>query len=101
MRLKREISRMNSRGVTIEEAARFVGLTVNGYRSAARRCVFPRSIPGTRRYDIKAIEAALDRLGRIMAHEMSEPVSASQALDAWRANENRSEARPCDQKAPR
>jgi hypothetical protein len=88
------------RCVTIEDAARYVGLTPAGYRAAAARGVFPGPIPGTNRYDIKAIDAAIDRLSGM---ESVPPEDEPSAYDKWKArrNESRSEARPYGQEEAR
>ncbi|ALJ98252.1 excisionase [Brucella phage BiPBO1] len=44
------------------EAAQYCGLTPSGFSSWVRRGVLPTSVPGTNRWDRKAIDARLDRI---------------------------------------
>jgi len=44
------------------EAAQYCGLTPSGFSSWVKRGVLPNSVPGTNRWDRKAIDARIDRL---------------------------------------
>jgi hypothetical protein len=51
------------RCLTVEAAAIYAGCrTVSAFRDWVRRGIMPGPLPGTHRYDRKAIDAALDRL---------------------------------------
>lgn len=57
------------RGLTAVAAANYAGCqTVAAFRAWVRRGIMPRPIPGTRRYDRRAIDLALDRLSQITSH---------------------------------
>jgi len=50
------------RMITKVEAAQYCGLTPSGFSSWVKRGVLPNSVPGTNRWDRKAIDAKIDRL---------------------------------------
>jgi hypothetical protein len=79
-----------NRGMTASEAAAYAGCrTVGAFRGWVRRGIMPCPIPGTRRYDRRAIDLALDRLSQI-ASQSVEP----SAYEAWkRHNEGPSQRR--------
>lgn len=57
------------RGLSAAAAAEYVGCeTVAAFRSWVRRGIMPGPIPGTHRYDKRAIDLALDRLSQIASH---------------------------------
>ena len=69
------MNKAQPRGMSIEEAAAYAGCrTVAAFRDWVRKGIMPSSIPGTHRYDRKAIDAALDRHSglQIMITEPSE-----------------------------
>ena len=73
------------RGLTLEQAAAFVGLSKSGYRKRRQIGDYPGpTLPG-KRYDRQLLEAAMDRLSGIG----KEP-EASAPLDDWRATRARS-----------
>src|SRR5665213_2593581 len=60
------------RGLSASEAAIYAGCqTIAAYRAWVRRGIMPGPIPGTRRYDRRALDLALDRLSQI-THQSSE-----------------------------
>jgi len=66
-----------ARGLTVEEAATYAGCkTVSAFRDWIRRGLMPGPLPGTHRYDRKAIDAALDRMSGL-APTMQESSYAS------------------------
>ena len=73
---------MTPRGLSIEQAAVYAGCkTVSAYRDWVRKGIMPGPIPGTHRYDRKAIDAALDRKSGLSAQlEVS-------AYGAWKQRE--------------
>jgi hypothetical protein len=77
------------RGLTIEEAAKHLGLSVSGFRHWLKRSGVKCRIMGTHRYDIRALDAALDRLSGI-----AQPAAPRDAFEDWEAkwNEARSPA---------
>ena len=50
------------RMISKTEAAQYCGLTPSGFSSWVKRGVLPTSVPGTNRWDRKAIDARLDRI---------------------------------------
>ena len=60
------------------EAANYCGLTPNGFGDWVRRGVLPGPIPGTHRWDRKAIDAALDKASGIEANK------TETALEKWK-----------------
>lgn len=51
---------MDSRGLSREDAAKYLGLSPAGLDSWVARGMIPGPIPGTKRWDRKAIDLALD-----------------------------------------
>ena len=49
------------RCLTREQAAEYCGLTPEGFSAWQRQGIVPGPIPGTKRWDRKALDAALDR----------------------------------------
>jgi hypothetical protein len=68
--------------LTREQAAAYCGLSVNGFSDWVKAGRLPGSIPGTARWDLKAIDIALDSLSGIGI--------GSSALDQWKAKHARS-----------
>lgn len=69
-----------ARGLSAGEAAQYVGCrTVAAFRTWVRKGIMPRPIPGTHRYDRKAIDSALDRMSGI-----SPTVAEVSEYGAWR-----------------
>ena len=50
------------RGLTRDAAATYCGLSPAGFDDWQQRGLVPGPMPGTKRWDIKAIDAALDKL---------------------------------------
>lgn len=62
------------RAVTREGAAFYCGLSKEGFDEWVRRGIVPGPIPGTQRWDLKAIDVALDRAsGLIKADHTTSP----------------------------
>ena len=79
---------MQSRGLTQEEAAAYCGCeSLAAFSDWVRRGIIPGPIRGTKRWDRKAIDAALDRASGL------EAASALSPLDAWRMQRARSAQR--------
>lgn len=71
------------RGLTVEQAAEYAGCqTVSAFRDWVRKGKMPGPIPGTHRYDRRAIDAALDRLSGLTT-----TVPEQSAYEAWKARE--------------
>jgi hypothetical protein len=68
--------------VAEQEAAASVGLELSTFRSWVATGKLPKPLPDCGKYDLRAIDLALDRLSGIG--------SPQNALDAWRAKGNRS-----------
>ncbi|QFR34722.1 hypothetical protein GBB76_17325 [Ancylobacter sp. TS-1] len=62
------------------QAAAYCGLTPSGFSAWVKAGIVPGPIPGTQRYDRKAIDAALDRHSGIVAP--AEPTSYD-PLEEW------------------
>ena len=77
------------RGMSKEQAAAYVGCqTLSTFNNWIRRGIMPGPIPGTHKWDRKAIDAALDRLSGFrptIKHQLS-------PYDAWKASQNASAA---------
>ena len=69
---------LQPRGLTREAAAAYCGLTPEGFDQWVKRGLVPGPIPGTQRWDRKAIDAALDRASGL-------DTIASSAFDTWKA----------------
>lgn len=65
-----------TRLVTEKEAAEAVGLDLATFRAWVAAGKLPKPIPDCGRYDLKAIDAALDRVSGLG--------TATNALDAWK-----------------
>ena len=65
-----------ARLVTEQQAAEQVGLDVATFRAWVEGGRLPKPLPDCGKFDLKAIDAALDRISGLG--------SASNALDAWR-----------------
>jgi len=56
------------RGLSKEQAAAYAGCeTLSAFNDWIRRGIIPRPIPGTHKWDRRAIDAALDRLSGLQA----------------------------------
>jgi hypothetical protein len=68
------------RCLTVEAAATYAGCkTVSAFRDWVRKGIMPGPLPGTHRYDRKAIDVALDRLSGFST-TMMEPSE----YEAWK-----------------
>ncbi len=77
------------RGLSKEQAAAYAGCeSLSAFNEWVRRGIMPRPIPGTRKWDRKAIDAALDRLSGL------QPKIEAQLspYDRWKASSNASAA---------
>ena len=75
---------LSPRLVTRQQTAKYCSLSVQGFSDWVRCGKLPGAIPGTTRWDLKAIDLALDAASGIS----SSPISA---FDQWRASRD---ARP-------
>lgn len=70
----------NPRCLTVEAAATYAGCkTISAFRDWVRKGIMPRPLPGTHRYDRKAIDAALDRLSGL-----TPTMSEVSEYEAWK-----------------
>ena len=70
-----------------EQAAAYAGCeTLSAFNDWIRREIVPGPIPGTHKWDRKAIDAALDRLSGLQPKIESE----LSPYDAWKASQNAS-----------
>ncbi len=83
------IAPIQPRGLTREDAAAYCGLSPEGFDAWVKRGIIPGPIPGTQRWDRKAIDLALDRASGI---QCSSDTAAS-PFKAWRSNREGQDAR--------
>ena len=69
--------------LTREQAATYCGLSVQGFSNWVKAGRLPPAIGGTARWDLKAIDAALDLLSGVGSTD------SATALDQWRARRAR------------
>ncbi len=72
------IGLIEPRGLAREDAAAYCGLAPEGFDEWVKRGIVPGPIPGTQRWDRRAIDLALDRASGIDTVKKS-------ALDEWKA----------------
>lgn len=70
----------DARCLTASEAASYCRLTTSGFRSWVARGTLPQPLPGTRRWDRHAIDAALDRMSGLAKDEPAEETD----YDRWK-----------------
>lgn len=80
-RQPREPVALEPRCLTIADAAAYCGLTPGGFRHWVSIGRLPPSLPGTHRWDRKAIDFALDRLSGLPSQMPGEPEEND--LDRW------------------
>jgi hypothetical protein len=68
---------MTARLASEKEAAEAIGLDLATFRAWVESAKLPKPLPDCGKYDLKAIDAALDRVSGLGG--------ASNALDAWKA----------------
>lgn len=64
--------------LTKQEAAAYCRLTLSGFHDWVTKGRLPKALPGTRRWDRSAIDAALDRLSNPGAPSGSKPTTLAQ-----------------------
>ena len=62
----------DARCLSVREMASYCQLTTNGVRSWVSRGILPPPLPGTRRWDRKAVDVALDRLSGLKNETVEE-----------------------------
>jgi hypothetical protein len=72
--------------LTRKQAAGYCGLSLQGFSEWVKRGIIPPALPGTARWDLKAIDIALDRLSGISE-------TPGSAFDEWKAMRNAKAAR--------
>jgi hypothetical protein len=81
------------------EAATYLGLTPASFTKWVADGRAPKPLPGTRRWDRKAIDLALDKISGIPSAPVSEEDQGAEALRQWlRDDEARNAARERDPK---
>ncbi len=83
--------------MSIDDAATHAGLTVKGYKAAVRRKLYPGPMcdpvtgAATNRYDLRAIDLAMDRMSGIVPDGVSgKPAQEQSAFEKWKASFNES-----------
>lgn len=71
---------IEARCLSREEAAAKCGLTPSGFSDWVRKGRMPRPLPGTRRWDARAIDLALDKLSGL-----ADAAAPAGAYERWRA----------------
>jgi hypothetical protein len=80
---KLRLASLPRRGLSREEAATYGGCeSLSAFSDWIRRGIMPGPIPGTRKWDRKAIDAALDRLSGL------QPTIAMSPFDQWKAEQD-------------
>jgi len=74
------------RGLTVHEAAEHCGMSVSGFCSWVKRAGISCRIPGTTKYDLKKLDAELDRIMGLSAP--AGQAAELSPLEAWRAKRN-------------
>ncbi len=74
------------RGLSIKEAADYCGIKVSCFRLWVREGLIPGPWPGTKRYDKKALDHALDKLSGIHQNAPKDP------YEEWKAQTDAHEA---------
>jgi hypothetical protein len=70
------------RGLTLDQAATFVGLSTSGFKKRQKMGDYPMpTLPG-KRYDLRLLETAMDKLSDIQTTKASE----LSPLEAWKAS---------------
>lgn len=70
------------RGLTRSEAAAYVGVSASRFSQLIKAGTMPAAIPGTHRWDRRALDARLDKLSGLT------PTIAPSAYDEWKAGRN-------------
>ncbi len=84
MRANRAVTApIQPRGLTREDAAAYCGLATDGFDEWVKRGIVPGPIPGTLRWDRKAIDLALDRASGLESGQEQDNV-----FERWRAAYN-------------
>lgn len=73
--------------LTLAEAAAYCSLSRRGFLDWVDRGIVPGPIAGTRRWDRRAIDAALDRRSGLQPRPDSAPASSA-LLDDWLAGQH-------------
>lgn len=84
--MTRALPRIEPRCLSREDAAAYAGCdSLSTFSDWVRRGILPGPIPGTHRWDRKAIDAALDRASGLQATIAPDPLAEWQARRARRA----------------
>ncbi len=84
MRANRAVTApIQPRGLTREDAAAYCGLAPDGFDEWVKRGIVPGPIPGTQRWDRKAIDLALDHASGLESGQEQDDV-----FERWRAAYN-------------
>ena len=70
--------------LSLGEAARYCGLSVSGFRNWIAKGRLPGPLPGTRRWDRRAIDKALD-----VASHIEHSNTSNSAYDRWKLSKTR------------
>jgi len=76
--------------MTKDEAAQYTRCSIRAFEDWVARGVLPKSVPGTHRWDRKAIDLALDKLGGL--EKPDEASTPGTALDSWLSNRENASA---------
>ncbi len=73
----------NRRMISRAEAAKYCGVSLQTFSRWVHAGIMPKALPGTARWDRRALDQRIDILSGVTASEQSSP------LDTWRANRAR------------
>lgn len=73
---------MTPRLISRPDAAAYCGLTPRGFDDWVKRNIVPGPLPSTKKWDVKAIDAALDKLSGFAPPTVPEP--EDDPLEAWK-----------------
>lgn len=76
---------MSPRCLNKAAAAEYCGCTPEAFEKRIQRGLLPRAMPGTRSWDTKALDAALDKLSGIAPSIAVDGDDADTALQGWLA----------------
>lgn len=78
---------MNKRIVNNTEARNYLGISRTLFEKLQKQGVIPQPLPGTKRYDIKAIDKALDRIALSGGTHIDDPDEQAASYERWKAEQ--------------
>lgn len=81
---------LSNRIVTQTEAREVLGISRTLFLRMQAQGILPQPLPGTKRYDLKAIEHALDRIAGVQGDATAGPnasESPAESYERWKASQ--------------